>query len=391
MYKDVAFQTVFQGLTLVLLTVATLTTASILGPEGFGRYASFQAIAVMLTPFVTLRLETRIASCTSLIDIRSVLSASLTAALIFAAVAFCLTPILAINFDYRIILMVACYSTCSAVLDALLNGYSFYGNQKRIVSFRSLRQVLPALTALFFAWKFSSIEYAVVGLCIGTALCIPVLFAPMSNIICISWVSFKKTIKDHSEGLLPSLVLGCLNAIWANSLLPLLTLAGLSATAGQYSLVQRIINAPLSVVSMSIGSVLLKSGNDFHLGGTKIAKNVALLFSIAMVLVILVYMAIYVQDLYVFPFHWRLDLSLFWSASLFFCSSFAVGSVSVICVRLKDEWFVAIWQGLLIIIWIIVLLLFNSSVAFTYMLLIGSVGYLLLLYRWVRCSEECLQ
>lgn len=65
MYKEIVLQVLFNGITLIVVVAATIMTAGFLGPSSFGQYAATQSIALMLIPLATLRIETRIATCTS--------------------------------------------------------------------------------------------------------------------------------------------------------------------------------------------------------------------------------------------------------------------------------------------------------------------------------------
>ncbi|MGR8931765.1 MAG: hypothetical protein ACU836_14090 [Gammaproteobacteria bacterium] len=157
--------------------------------------------------------------------------------------------------------------------------------------------------------------------------------------------------------------------------------------AGQYVLAQRLINTPLSVIALSVQTVLLRSGNQLHTNIRKIITQVILLFFLASLLIIVLYLSIYTQTAFPFPEKWKLDTDLFIAAGFFIASSFSVGSVSIISIRLKDEWFVAWWQLIFLLLWGMVLFQFQSDLAFVYMMIAGGLGYWILAARWIAKSK----
>jgi len=89
------------------------------------------------------------------------------------------------------------------------------------------------------------------------------------------------------------------------------------------------------------------------------------------------------------PERWRMEGDMFWPAVFFLSASFAVGGLSIVSIRLKDEWFLTGWQAVALASWGGVLLLMPSVEAFRWMLLLGGCAYGVLLLRWVwRAQPE---
>lgn len=387
MYKEVALQSFFNGITLVIVAVSSILTAGLLGPSGFGKYAALQSISAMLMPLVTLRIETRIATCTSLAQLARLMSAVATNVVLFVLAGTLFTPVLGAYFEWKLVLAVIVLAASSAILETLLIAYSYQGATSRIIKFRIVRQVLPSTVVLLCAFLSHDFQLAVTALVLSTVVCVVVLLPPLQHLYALSMDILRSTIREYSSGLRASMALGSLNALWLNGLLPLMSAMGLSYIAGQYALAQRLLGAPLAVMAVSVQSVLLKSDNRLHEEGRGIIVKAFQLFFAAITIAAMLYWAIYVQAIIPFAQKWKLDEPLFFAAGFFLASSFAVGTVSIVGVRLKDEWFIAYWQLAFIAIWAIMLLLLGSSVVFIYMLVIGGIGYWMLLARWAIFSR----
>lgn len=388
MYKEAAFQSFFNGVTLIVVAAATIVTAGLLGPSGFGKYAALQSIAAMLMPLVTLRIETRIATCASMEQLGRLLSATATSVVSFVVVGVLVTPVLGLYFEWKLVLAVIVLAAGSAILETLISGYSYQGETRKVVKFRTVRQVLPSGIVLLCAFLFKDFQLAVAALVVSTLICVIILLLPIKHRLSLSIEGTRNIIREYASGLRASLALGSLNAVWLNGLLPLMNAMGLPYIAGQYAVAQRLMNAPLSVVAVAVQSVLLKGGNRLHEEGGSILTKVILLFFMAVLLAGMLYWAIYIQTFIPFPEAWKLDESLFCAASFFLACSFAVGTVSIIGVRLRDEWFLANWQLAFIVLWAALLMFFHSNTAFVYMLVVGGVGYWILLARWVILSRK---
>lgn len=298
-----------------------------------------------------------------------------------------MSPVMAIYFPLETVLAIIFLAASASIAEALIIGYSYKGEISLVIKYRAIKQILPNVMALIFSIIYKDFRISVSALAAGFLISLIILVFPIRHKIGISVKGMLDTVGKHSNGIRASLMLGTLNAVWSYGLLPLMSAMGLSATAGQYAIVQRLINSPLGVIGVSVNSTLLKSGSRFHENSREIIEKVGLLFFIAVALAGVLYWIIYIQRFIPFPDNWRLDKVFFFAAAFFFVCSFAVGTVSVLSVRLKDEWFLARWQLAFVIIWGIILIYFRSSWAFVFMLIIGGLGYWILIARWVGLSR----
>lgn len=299
-----------------------------------------------------------------------------------------LTPILSVFFPWTVILSVILLTASSAIIEAFISGYSYKGQIKEVIKYRSIKQILPAGIVFISSYLFKDFQLAITALTISFLICMIILWLPMRYTFDLSFKALRNILREHSIGLRASFLLGSLNAVWSNSLLPLMNAMGLASIAGQYAIAQRLMNTPLGVIGISIQSMLLKNGNQLHENSKNILYKAFLFLLIAILLSNIIYYMIYVQIAIPFPEKWRLEKPLFYSANFFLACSFAVGTVSILGIRLKDEWFLAYWQIALISSWVIILLFFHSSSAFIYMLSIGGIGYWILLFRWLILSKK---
>lgn len=387
MYKAAALESFFNGLTLIVVAAATFMTAGFLGPSDFGQYAAIQAIALMLIPLATLRIETRIATCQSDEQLSRLLSATATCSLLFVMAGLIVTPIFGIYFPWEIVLAVIILAASASIVETLMSSYSYEGELRLVVKYRAIKQILPSVMVLMSSYAFNDFRLAIAALVVSFLVCVTILLLPMRHRLVLSVGVLRNTIREYSNGLRASFLLGTMNAVWSNGLLPMMSAMGLSATAGQFAIVQRLMNTPLGVIGVSVQSVLLNSGNRLHEDARSILGKVMLLFCIAVTIAGILYWSIYNQTIFPFPDQWKLSKLLFYSAGFFFACSFAVGTMSILGVRLKDEWFLAGWQLVFLSLWTVILIIFRSSEAFVFMLILGGMGYWILLSRWVRLSK----
>ncbi len=79
---------------------------------------------------------------------------------------------------------------------------------------------------------------------------------------------------------------------------------------------------------------------------------------------------------------WDWRIGLYVTTSAFLILSFSIGAVSMLAVRLGDEWFLAIWQTVALAVWVAVFALLKPSVAIDVALSVGALMYILLGARW---------
>jgi hypothetical protein len=73
---------------------------------------------------------------------------------------------------------------------------------------------------------------------------------------------------------------------------------------------------------------------------------------------------LFVQPYWPVPAYLLPEQDFFYAAAVFGVGSFAVGTVSVVFIRLRDEWFVASWQLLFMLVWVLALFVFDLNHVF---------------------------
>ena len=136
------------AVTLLLVTGMSVLTAYGLGPEEFGLYAAAQAVAVVLMPLVSLRLETRIAVCTTDEALTELVTAVTTVAAAFLMVAGLLALLAGVWTASLSYALVALLSAGMVIADLGLARLAFAGEHGTLAVLRRLRQVLPVAMAL---------------------------------------------------------------------------------------------------------------------------------------------------------------------------------------------------------------------------------------------------
>lgn len=374
---------VSSGLTLVFVTLISVLTAYTLGPEEFGLYSALQAVAVVMMPLVSFRLDTRVAVCASEADLSELSTAVLSVSLIFLAVSgvsiVCLLPWIN-GWTY---LLVALLSAGMVLADFGLSRLAFGEQHRKLAVHRFVRQLLPVALALFAAQVSPRHLHVLAALVVGTWIWALVLGWPKSRAPVWSWQTLKRVWRRYREGLKASVVLGGLNGMWLNGLQPLMAWLGWHQLAGQYALLQRLINAPLGVLSVVVNTFLMAKGNALHTQRIYVLRLCAGLVALASLWVGILWVLLYGQAYWQVPDQWVPDPEFFNAAAFFGVCSFAVGSVSVVSIRLRDEWFVAGWQLIFITVWVITLYLTDLEHAFSGLLFVGGLAYGVLMWRWL--------
>jgi hypothetical protein len=391
MLRDALLHAGASALTLVLVTALGLAVAWLLGPEAFGRFATLQALGAMLAPLVALRLDTRVAACDSATELQDVLAGSVGGALGFSFVGLTVAAVCAIAQPdvVWLVLAVMTMAVLSCLLDAWVNGLAFLGLRNRLLVYRTGRQVLPVAGACAAVAVKPTVDAASLGWVFGAFVCAAWAWLSLPVQGPLTLVRWRRSWVQHRHGLSASLSLGVLNTVWLNGLLPALQALGLSAVAGQYALVQRLLGAPLGVVSVTLNALLMKSSNVLHRQPWRLLGLALGLFVLALTTGAFIHMASIGVLPWQLPERWRMEGDMFWPAVFFLSASFAVGGLSIVSIRLKDEWFLTGWQAVALASWVGVLLLMPSVEAFRWMLLLGGCAYGVLLLRWVwRAQPE---
>lgn len=371
------------ALSLFFVTLISLLTAYVLGPVEFGFFAACQALSIMLMPLVCFRFETRVAVCKTNEELSELSIAIQTGIIIFLSISSLALLALSFFIDAIYGLMIVLLAAGIVLVDFELSKFAFLKMHKNLAIHRFLRQVLPVFFVLIVSYFVPQHQFSIGALLIGTWVYVFVLGQKKINSKIWSFQVFKKVLITHLAELRASLSLGMLNGLWLNGLQPLMTWMGLHQLSGQFALLQKIINAPLAVISVVVNSHLLEKGNLIHTRRAIVLKIFFSLVLIGAVWTSFLWLLSYEQSIFILPKEWIPNQDFFVAASFFGVFSFAVGSLSLISIRLRDEWFVAVWQLVFMLTWVVALFTFDPMGIFTYLLFMGGVAYVFLMWRWI--------
>ncbi len=369
-------------LSLFFVTLISLFTAYVLGPVEFGFFSACQAIAVIVMPLVCFRLETRVAVCKTDKELSELSIAVKTGIVIFLSISTLALLALSYFFNLNIGLMIVFLAAGIVLVDFELSRFAFLQMYTNLAIHRFFRQVLPVLMALIASFLVPQHQFLIGALLVGTWGYVFLLSYKKKNQQLWSFTIYKRIFLSHFSELKASFSLGVLNSIWLNGLQPLMVWMGLHQLAGQFALLQKIINAPLAVITVAVNTYLLEKGNLAHTQIKLVMKAFYGLVLISAAWIFCLWFFFYGGFNFNLPKDWIPNQEIFISASFFWASSFAVGAISLISIRLKDEWFMACWQLILIFIWALGLFVFDPERIFKYLLIMGGLAYIFLMWRW---------
>lgn len=385
--REVGGHALAQGCALLLSAGLMLATAAAMGPERFGIWSGMLALSALCMPIASLRLDTRLAVASSAEMARMLVTAALAACLAFALLGLLLAVLISPWCSPLTLALIASVAALTCATETLIAASAYQGMLAQVRWLRFGRLVLPALGAWLVSLWMPGWQETMLGWAGGLLLALTAGLG-MWGWVRPSWSALRCSWREHRQGLRASLWMGQLNAVWLNGLLPVLNLLGLSMLAGQYAVVQRLLGAPLGVLGMAIGTTLLREGDALHRSARRMRRLAALLACAATVLAVLLWFGLFVQRWLLVPMQWRMPPGLFVGAVIFLGSSFAVGSISVAAIRLKDEPFLAVWQTVALAGWCIGIWLAPTPDGFTGLLLWGALAYWALLWRWTYVAKR---
>lgn len=358
--------------------VLTMALGRQLGPDGFGVWASFFAIQNVWAALGFLRLEVRLASCTTIVQAdRIVLSGFAVGTLVTGVL--CLSSVALLGLESTLWLaLIAGFGT--SILDALIQRHAFGGHQLLMLTFRAIRVLLPITTALAAALSGLSVDRVIA--CHGWMGILFPLLLWRRWILPARWLRLAmRTMLRYRRELIPSLVFATFNGLWINGLTPALNHFSSPAIAGQFAMLQRLLGGAMGLVSTAITLMLMKK--DFvHVKWSVVQRvlyaNIALCIGVCITAAIPI-LGLQVQWL---GAGWQVSSSLFFASSVFLTACFAVGAISIVAIRLRDEWFMAIWQLLAVLCWVGIYLVTSPSSFIVPSLLFGALMYAVLYFRW---------
>lgn len=378
LFRSTSVYTVANGAIAIVGFVLTVALGRQLGPDGFGVWASFFAAQNIWAGLGFMRLETRLASCTTTYQANRIIAAGFFAGMLVSTT---LAAFLLVVIGSASHLWLAVLSGFGlSVFDSLSQRNAFEGRQQAVLRLRCVRVLLPLVVALAVALVGGGLTVIIT---VHGGVCVIVAFMAWGRWITPRrwWKLCVDVIRRHRYGLLPSLIMCLLNGIWINGLTPALNHFATPALAGQFAMVQRLVGGALGLLSTAITLVMLK--RDFaEVHWPAVCKVLMVNVIVSVCFCILLAIPLFSVAGRWLGAGWTVAPSLYWAACAFLVSSFAIGAISIIAVRLRDEWFLALWQFAALLCWLMIYALMPPEGFVIPALWLGSAMYVLLGLRW---------
>jgi O-antigen/teichoic acid export membrane protein len=378
LFRSTGVYTIANGVIAVVGLGLTVALGRQLGPEGFGVWASFFAAQNIWAGLGFMRLETRLATCTSIYQANRIIFAGFFVG-ILASITLSMILLFVMGSASNIWLAVLSGFGLS-LFDALSQRNAFVGQQLAVLGMRCVRTLLPLMVALVAALVDASVTDIIVwhG---GVVIIVSLLVWRRWLAPARWWRLSVDVVRRYRHGLLPSIIMSLLNGLWINGLTPALNHFATSALAGQFAMVQRLVGGALGLLSTAISLGMLK--RDFVEVHWQTVRKV-LTMNVIISLIICLLMAIPLMSgagrwLGV---GWTVSQSMYYAACAFLVSSFAIGAISILAVRLHDEWFLAFWQFSALLCWLVIYAMMPPGEFVIPALWVGSGMYVLLGLRW---------
>lgn len=357
----------------------TVQLGWLLGSDGFGVLASLIALQNIWAALGFMRVETRLATSANGVEADKIMLAGfLVGGLISAALSLSVCLLWSWRSQYALVFV---SGFALSVLDALAIRHALGARPRSVIGARTARILGPLLLFLLVTvWSHQPYD---------------VFLWQSLGMLCLSlamwrrWIGLErwcricgKVLLRHWRGLLPSLVLCLLNGIWLNGLTPLLNAYASSAQAGQFAMLQRVLGGSIGLISTATAMVFAQSD---HVRPGLLQVQRIFLVNLACSVGFCLFAAIAFLGGWVTWFlgkGWAYQTDLFLSVSLFFTVSYSIGAISVLAVRLRDEWFMTQWQAVSLLIWVAIFMLLPSGSSILYALNLGALMYIGLGLRW---------
>ncbi len=376
--------------------VAALNVAAahILGPMEFGRWAAWQSWALMLAPFLSWRLETRVAACPDATVSQWLLGAISRLLLLSVATGLALLALASwlawwwngmtedsIGPLAQVGLGILVMSATGVWIDAWVSTRAHAGQSWCVATGRWARQLIPAFLGLLCIARWPSAEAQMAGVVLGLGVSLVLLWAWQPP-AAAAWAGPMQAWRRFREGLRASWWMGVANAVWLNAWVPAMVEQGYEEEAGQFALMQRVLGIPLAVLAMGWTAVVLNQSNALHRQPNALLRVLIVLAAWGSASVCILAAVVYGPWSEHLPADWRLDPSLFAAMGWFTVMSFAVGTVSVVAIRQADEPFLARWQWTAVLIWALGMWTLPHAWALETLLWSGGAAYVVLACRW---------
>lgn len=366
----------------------TLAIGKLFGVARFGELASFIALQNIWAALGFMRIETRLATSGSRVEADKILLAGFLAGAVLSLLATLVSFLIFRTDHHYWLIFLSGFALC--IFDALSLRNAFAGKQRQVIVMRSLRILGPLLIALVATLLTKQVDTVVLWQAGGTIV--------IALLVWRRWIGLRRwtglthaLLKRHWAGLVPSLLLCFLNGIWLNGLAPFLNAFASPVAAGQFSMLQRVLGGSLGLISTATAMVFVRQ--DYVRAGLTGVKKVFLVNLVCSLLFCLVLAVPFLSGMAEswLGAGWRYRGDFYFSMSMFLTFSFSVGAISMLAVRLRDEWFLAMWQAVALLIWVAVFGLFAQEYALNLALNAGAIMYMILGLRWRSLLKKIVE
>lgn len=377
-FKSVGIYALSNALIAFSALVFTVGLGRILGSASYGELATFIAYQNIWAALAFLRFETRIATSKTTYGAYRV---ALSGFLIGAIVSILFSMIAGVLIDFKnnfYLVFLSGFALQIFDVVAFLNAYE--GRRGEVILSRAFRVVLPVLFAVTAASIFTDIQ-AVIRWYVGSTIIAALLYWRR-------WIGIKRwfvltasSMQRYTKSLVPSLLFCFLNGVFLNGLTPALNAVVSASMAGQFAMLQRVLGGSLGVVNTAVSTHFCRK--DFVDAKWVIVKKILFAsLSVSIVIAIFFSWPILYGSSILLGAMWNFEPDFYISMSLFLICSYCVGAISIVAARLRDEWFLTVWQAAVLSMWLGAFWLIPYDTVINTVLLLGAAMYIALVIRW---------
>lgn len=368
----------------IIALLLTLDIAKTLGVYNFGLYASFVAIQNIWASIAFIRFDTRIAISRNNYEVEKNIRTGFFVGLIISIILSCVSIFIMNESIYYWMVFVSGFSL--AIFDVLALRFAYAKNQNLVVLMRATRVLFPLIVAWILALSSLNIDL-IIGLQTVGIILLGLIYWRRWNKFAYVIKITKQRVKQHWRDLIPSLIMCMLNGVWLNGMVPFLNMVVSPSIAGQFALLQRILSGSLGLIGSATAMIFISK--EYSIFNAKKIKKI-FLYNMVISLIICILLSVPILGGYfssMLGAEWIYEKDFYILMSVFYALSSTVGAVSILAVRLKDEWFLTFWQISTILLCAGVLYFLTDIFAIKYSLIVGCLMYALLVTRWILKSR----
>lgn len=328
--------------------------------------------------FGLLKIESRISICKNDLEAVKVLVAGIVNGLLLAVLLTIAALILFEKNNNFSLLFISGYTL--AVVDGLIIYHAYKKNIYKITILKTLRIIGPLVIAKIAALFILSVSQIILAQSLVMMLVLIPLWKILNNGNLWLKVS-KQIVEKYKRKLKPSIIYSILNGVFINGITPILYFKISPEIAGQFALLIRILGGGVGVVSNAL--TIFYAAKDFVKVKIQDVKNIlSLNIIMGCAICIAIYMPLEQMSLLFYKKELNISIINYSVTSAFIIITYAIGSVSMLAVRLKDEWWLAQWQVMAIIVWVLITASTQSEYLVFALQISATIMYLILALRW---------